>query len=109
MRPRGPYRRPLKDMEAVVAELYRRGSALRDIAELAGCSVIAVKGALARAGQPLRPRGSHATAEVIDQRRRVLAELSRLDLIDLDAVRRHFALHPPATKTSRNPTVECDQ
>jgi len=76
MRPRGPYRRPLADKEEQVAALYRAGFSLKEIAELASCSTIAVKGALARGGVALRPRGSHATRAVIEQRRELLDELA---------------------------------
>ena len=79
MRPRGPYRRPLAGREQAVAELYRLGLSLRDIAALSGCSVVAVKWALARAGEPLRQRGSHATKAVVALRQQLLAELEAAD------------------------------
>lgn len=79
MRPGGPYRRPLAGREQAVADLYRRGLSLRDIAALSGCSTVAVKWALARAGEPLRHRGSHATKAVAEARQELLAELRAVD------------------------------
>jgi hypothetical protein len=79
MRPRGPYRRPLASREEDVAALYRMGFSLREIAELFGCSVIAVKGALRRLDVALRPRGAHATKDGIALRRALLEELSSED------------------------------
>ena len=49
----------LAGREQAVAELYCLGLSLRDIPALPGCSTVAVKWALARAGDPLRQRGSH--------------------------------------------------